>query len=86
MTHQGLFRLPNPFASSESNFGAISEWAASQFSLTVYESTGAVGAENRFVTYEKSFEGFFEVAATQFSLTVYESKGVVWADECIHHV
>jgi len=23
--------------------GAISEWAASQFSLTVYESTGAVG-------------------------------------------
>jgi hypothetical protein len=24
--------------------GAISEWAASQFSLTVYESTGAVGA------------------------------------------
>jgi hypothetical protein len=23
--------------------GAISEWEASQFSLTVYESTGAVG-------------------------------------------
>jgi hypothetical protein len=45
MTHQGLFRLPNPFASSESTFRAISEWAASQFSLTVYESTGAVGAD-----------------------------------------
>jgi hypothetical protein len=25
--------------------GAICEWAASQFSLTVYESTGAVGAD-----------------------------------------
>jgi hypothetical protein len=25
--------------------GAISEWAASQFSLTIYESTGAVGAD-----------------------------------------
>jgi hypothetical protein len=25
--------------------GAISEWAASQFSLTVYDSTGAVGAD-----------------------------------------
>jgi len=24
--------------------GAISEWAASQFSMTVYELTGAVGA------------------------------------------
>jgi hypothetical protein len=25
--------------------GAISEWAASQFSLSVYESTGAMGAD-----------------------------------------
>jgi hypothetical protein len=25
--------------------GAISEWAANQFSLTVYESTGAVWAD-----------------------------------------
>jgi hypothetical protein len=25
--------------------GAISEWATSQFSLTVYESTGAEGAD-----------------------------------------
>jgi hypothetical protein len=43
--------------------GAISEWAASQFSLTVYESTGAVGLTNPFVTYEKSFEGFFGVGS-----------------------
>jgi hypothetical protein len=41
--------------------GAISEWAASHFSLTVYESTGLWGLENPFVTYEKSFEGFFGV-------------------------
>jgi hypothetical protein len=45
MSHEGLFGLPNPFATCESSFGAISEWAASQFSLTVYQSTGAVGAE-----------------------------------------
>jgi len=45
MSHQGLFRLPNPFTTCESSFGCISEWEASQFSLTVYESTGAVGAD-----------------------------------------
>jgi hypothetical protein len=40
-----LFGLQNPFATCESSFEAISEWAASQFSLTVYESTGAVWAD-----------------------------------------
>jgi hypothetical protein len=45
MNHLGLFGLPNPFATCESSFGGISEWEASQFSLTVYESTGAVGAD-----------------------------------------
>jgi hypothetical protein len=39
--------------------GDISEWAASQFSLTVYESTGALGLTNPFVTCEKSFQGYF---------------------------
>jgi hypothetical protein len=43
--------------------GAISEWATSHFSLTVYESTRAVGLTNPFLTYEKSFEGFFGVGS-----------------------
>jgi hypothetical protein len=37
--------LPNPFATCEGVSGAVSERAASQFSLAVYESTGAVGAD-----------------------------------------
>ena len=34
--------------------GAISDWAATQFSLTVYESTGAVWDDKSFVTCESS--------------------------------
>jgi hypothetical protein len=44
-SHQRLFGLQNPFATCESSFGGVSEWAASQFFLTVYDSTGAVGAD-----------------------------------------
>jgi hypothetical protein len=40
MSHQGLFGLPNQFVTCESSFGGIFEWAASQYSLIVYESTG----------------------------------------------
>jgi hypothetical protein len=36
----------------------ISEGAATQFSLIVYESTGAVWLTNPFVTYESTFDGF----------------------------
>jgi len=45
MSHQGLFglRIHSPPVKAVS--GAISEWAASQFSFTVYESTRAVGAD-----------------------------------------
>jgi hypothetical protein len=35
--------------------GAICEWAATQFSLTVYESTGAVGAEDSLCHLWKQF-------------------------------
>jgi hypothetical protein len=45
MSQQGLFGLTNPFDTCESNFEAISEWAATQFSLTFYESTGDVWAD-----------------------------------------
>jgi hypothetical protein len=39
--------------------GAIFDWAQSQFSLTVYESTGLWGLTNPFVTCENSFRGRF---------------------------
>jgi hypothetical protein len=37
----------------------ISEWATTQFSLTLYESTGLCGLTNPFVTCESSFGGYF---------------------------
>jgi len=40
---------------------AICEWAAPQFSLTVYESTGAVWADESFITCDSSFGGYFWV-------------------------
>jgi hypothetical protein len=39
--------------------GAIFNWAPSQLSLTVCESTGLRGLTNPFVTCENSFEGNF---------------------------
>jgi hypothetical protein len=57
MSHQGLFGLPNSFATCESSFGGISEWEASQFSLTVYESTGAVEADESIRHMWKEFWG-----------------------------
>jgi hypothetical protein len=36
------YQIHSPLVKAVS--GAISEWAASQFSMTVYESTRAVGA------------------------------------------
>jgi hypothetical protein len=45
MSHQGLFGLPNPFSTSERVSRATSEWAARQFSLTVYESKRPVCAD-----------------------------------------
>ena len=46
-------------SSQETVSGAISDWAATQFSLTVYESTGAVCADESFVTCESSLGGYF---------------------------
>jgi len=39
--------------------GAIFDWASSQLSLTVYESTELWGLTNPFVTSENNFEGNF---------------------------
>jgi len=64
--------------------GAVYEGAATQFSLTLSKSTGAVladesmgqeglcGLTNPFVTCDLVSGAVYEWAATQFSLTVYE--------------
>jgi hypothetical protein len=59
MSEQGLCGLTNPFVTCESSFGGYCEWVATQFSLTVYESTGAVWDDESFVTYESCFGGYF---------------------------
>jgi hypothetical protein len=43
--------------------GAISEWAATQISLTVSESTGLCALTNQCVTCESSFGGYFLVGS-----------------------
>jgi hypothetical protein len=59
MSQQGLYGLTNPFVTSERISWAIFDWAATQFSLTEYESTGAVCLTNPFVTCESSLGGYF---------------------------
>jgi len=39
--------------------GALSKFASTQFSLTIYEYTRAVWVTNPFVTSESSFRGYF---------------------------
>jgi len=46
-----------PFVTCERSFGAIFEWAPSQFSLSVYESTKAVGADESIRHMRKKFRG-----------------------------
>ena len=48
--------------------GALSEFASIQFSLTVYEYTGAVWVTNPFVTSESSFGGNFLVGSDSIFL------------------
>jgi hypothetical protein len=64
---------------------AIFYSAASQFSLTVYESTGLWGLTNPFSPVKRVSRATFEWAAIKFSLTVSESTGAVWAHKSIHH-
>jgi len=45
MSRQGQRGLTNPFVTYESTFGAYFSVGATQFSLTVYESTGAAWAD-----------------------------------------
>jgi len=67
--------------------GAFFDWTPSQFSLIVYESSEAVGADESICHIVKRVSrATFEWAATKFSLTVYESPGALWANESIRHL
>jgi hypothetical protein len=59
MSQQGLCGLTNPFSPVKAVSGAISEWSATQFSLTFSESTGAVGAEDSLCHLWKQFRRLF---------------------------
>ena len=47
--------------------GAICEWAATEFSLTVYESTGLCGSTNHSSLVKAVSGAISEWSATQFS-------------------
>jgi len=67
--------------------GAIFEWAPRKISLTVYESTNAVGADESIRHIVKRVSrATSDWAATKFYLTVYESLGAVWAAKSIRHL
>ena len=67
--------------------GAIFEWAATQFSLTLSESTGAVCDDESMRQLWKTFLVMISYrAATLFSLTGFDSTGAVWADESMCHI
>ena len=67
--------------------GAIFEWAATQFSLTLSESTGAVCDDESMRQLWKTFFVMISYrAATLFSLTGFDSTGAVWADESMCHI
>jgi hypothetical protein len=66
--------------------GAICEWAATEFSLTVYESTGLCGSTNHSSLVKAVSGAISEWSATQFSLTFSESIGVMRTDDSFCHL
>jgi hypothetical protein len=83
----GLFGLPNPFATCESNFGGyIGKGSESIFLDCLKVKKGCVGRRIHSSPVKRVSRASSEWAGTKFSLTVYESKGAVWADECISHL
>jgi hypothetical protein len=65
---------------------AIYVWIASQFSLTVYESTGAVGVTNHSSPVTAVSGAISEWSAPQFSLTFSLSTGAVRAEDSVCHL
>jgi hypothetical protein len=83
----GLWGLTNPFVTCEMSSRPTSEGAATHFSLTVYESLGALlGCRIHSPPMKEISRALLEWAATRFCLTVYESTVAVRADESICHL
>jgi len=77
MSQKGLFGLMNPFATCESSFGVISEWAASQFFFSVYESTWVVWADESIHHLWKQFQvSFFRGKRLSFSWLFMSQNGL----------
>jgi len=77
MSHRGCLgcRIHSPPVKAVS--GAISKWAASHFSLTVYESTGAVVAGESIQHLWKQFQGrFLRGQRLGFSWLFMSQKGL----------
>ena len=66
--------------------GAICEWVATPFSLTVYESTGLCGMANHSSPVKADSGAISKWSATQFSLTFYDSTGVGRAEDSLCHL
>jgi hypothetical protein len=65
----------------------ISKWSATQFSLTVYESTGPVCADESTGHPLETFSVMIsERAATLFFFIVSESTGAVCAQDSMRHL
>jgi len=78
MSHQGLFGLPNPFATSESSFGGYIWLGSESFSFTVYESTGAMGADESIRHLWKEFQGQFLNGHRVRFLWLFMSQQRLW--------
>jgi hypothetical protein len=87
MSHQGLFGLPNPFATCESSFGGYIWMGSESFFLDYLWVNRGCGGWRIHSSHVKAVSGAIsERARTQFFVTVFESKGAVWADESIRHL
>jgi hypothetical protein len=73
-------------SSLEAVLEVISERAATQFSLTVYESRGLWGLTNHSSPVTAVSGAISEWSATQFSLTFSLSTGAVRAEDSFCHL
>jgi len=87
MSHQGLFGLPNSFATSESSFGSYN-WMSSKsiFLECLWLNRSCVGWRIHSSPVKTVSGAVSKRATTQFFVAVYESKGAEWPDEFIRRL
>jgi hypothetical protein len=86
MSHQGLCGMTKPSSAVKAVSGATSQWSATQFSLTIYESTGAVWAQESICHLWISFGGYFWLGCDSVFLDCFWVKRVVCTDESMGHL